>query len=191
MRKVINIILIMASLAIVLGMLLAIGANTNAQEGRRSSSGIDISLSKEDVPRLFEIIRIWKIVDELELNDQQLQKFLPRFNELNDLRGKYYEKRRAASSEMKKLLDANTPESKLKSALNEYRNMEVEFRQKEKQLEDALNSDLTIKQQIKFIAFEYEYRRDMGRLMRNLRELSEMREPQQKPQPAPSQQKKD
>jgi hypothetical protein len=190
-RKVINIILIMALFALILGMLLAIGVNTDAQERRRSSGGIDISLSNEDVPRLFEIIRIWKIVEELELDDQQLQKFLPRFNELNDLRGKYYRQRHEASIEMKKLLEANTPDSKLKSALDKYRDMEVEFHQKERQLEDALNSGLSIKQQIKFIAFEYEYRRDMNRLMRNLRELSEMKEQQKPHQPVPVQQKKD
>jgi len=189
-RKVIKIILIMALLALALGMLLAIGANTNAQERRRTSEGIDINLSSEDVPRLFEIIRIWKIVEELELNDQQLQKFLPRFNELNDQRGKYYTKRREASKEMKNLLETNASESKLKSSLEKYRDLEVKFHQKERQLEETLNSDLSIKQQIKFISFEYEYRRDMGRLMRNLRELSEMRESQKPHQPVPLQQKK-
>ncbi len=67
----------------------------------------------------------------------------------------------------------------------------MKFRQKEKQLSAALNSGLSIKQQVKLINFEHEYRRDMGRLMRNLRELSELREPQRKPQPVPLQQKKD
>ena len=190
MRKVINIILIMTLLALVLGMLLAIGTNTNAQERRRPSEGIDINLSSEDVPRLFEIIRIWKIVEELELNDQQLQRFLPRFNELNDRRSKYYTKRREGSKEMKNLLETNASENKLKLSLEEYKALEVKFHQEERYLEEVLNSDLSIKQQIKFISFEYEYRRDMGRLMRNLRELSEMREPKRPPQPVPLQQKK-
>lgn len=193
MRKIINITLIMALLALSLILLLAIGANaqTDRQSRGRSSGGIDINLSKEDVPRLFEIIRIWKMVDELQLNDEQLQTFLPRFNELNDLKGKYYTQRREASNEMQKLLKANASESQLKSALEKYRGLEVKFRQKEKQLSAALNSGLSIKQQVKLINFEREYRRDMGRLMRNLRELSELREPQRKPQPVPLQQKKD
>lgn len=193
MRKIINITLIMALLALSLVLLLAIGANaqTNRQSRDRSSGGIDINLSKEDVPRLFEIIRIWKMVDEIQLNDEQLQRFLPRFNELSDLRSKYYKQRREASNEMQKLLKADASENQLKSALEKYRNLEAKFRQKEKQLSDALNSGLSIKQQVKLINFEHEYRRDMGRLMRNLRELSELRETQRKPQPVPLQQKKD
>jgi len=193
MRKIINITLIMALLALSLVLLLAIGADaqTDRQSRGRSSGGIDINLSKEDVPRLFEIIRIWKIVDEIQLNDEQLKTFLPRFNELNDLRAKYYTQRREASNEMQKLLKANASENQLKSALEKYRNLEVKFRQKEKQLSAALNSGLSIKQQVKLINFEHEYRRDMGRLMRNLRELSELRETQRKPQPVPLQQKKD
>ena len=131
------------------------------------------------------------MVDELQLNDEQLQRFLPRFNELNDLKGKYYTQRRESSNEMQKLLKANASESQFKSALEKYRDLEVKFCQKEKQLSAALNSDLSIKQQVKLINFEHEYRRDMGRLMRNLRELSELREPQRKPQPVPLQQKKD
>lgn len=193
MRKIINITLIMALLALSLVLLLAIGANaqTNRQSRDRSSGGIDINLSKEDVPRLFEIIRIWKMVDEIQLNDEQLQRFLPRFNELSDLRSRYYKQRREASNEMQKLLKADASENQLKSALEKYRNLEAKFRQKEKQLSDALNSGLSIKQQVKLINFEHEYRRDMGRLMRNLRELSELRETQRKPQPVPLQQKKD
>lgn len=193
MRKIINITLIMALLALSLVLLLAIGANaqTNRQSRDRSSGGIDINLSKEDVPRLFEIIRIWKMVDEIQLNDEQLQRFLPRFNELSDLRSRYYKQRREASNEMQKLLKADASENQLKSTLEKYRNLEVKFRQKEKQLSDALNSGLSIKQQVKLINFEHEYRRDMGRLMRNLRELSELRETQRKPQPVPLQQKKD
>ena len=91
---------------------------------------------------------------------------------------------------MKNLLETNASENKLKLSLEEYKALEVKFHQEERYLEKVLNSDLSIKQQIKFISFEYEYRRDMGRLMRNLRELSEMREPKKPPQPVPIQQKK-
>lgn len=184
-RKVINIILIATVLA--LGVLLAIGAETGRPSASRSSRGIDIKLSKEEIPKLIEIIRIWKFVDELELKEEQLMEFLPRFKALDDLRIKYYTDRRRTVTELKKLLETDTSGDQLESAVGKLRKTKIEYRQKERQLADKLNSGLTIKQQAKFIVFQDGYRRDMYNLVRKLRELSELKEQgqQRKPQPIP------
>jgi hypothetical protein len=189
-RKVINVILIIVLLGLVLGLLLAIGAETDKPSARNHSGGIDIEISKEDIPKLVEIIRIWKLADELGLDDEQLLVFLPRFKELNDLRARYYISRRKAVSDMKKLLEANPSESQVKSAVDDLRNAETKFRREERQSEDKLNSGLTVKQQAKFVVFQDVYRRDMYRLMKNLQELSNLREQRLKPQPVPLHEKK-
>ena len=181
MRKIINIILIMAVLA--LGVLLAIGAETDKQSPKRPSDSIGNGLSKEETSRLLEIIWIWKLVDELELKEDQLTEFIPRFKELSDLKGKYYRDRRESTSKIGKLLKTDTSEDQFQEALAELRNLEIGFREKEKQLEKSLNSGLTIKQQAKFIVFQDSYRHDMRQLVGKLRELSKMREQPLKPQP--------
>ena len=174
MRKVINIILIMVSLVLVL--LMAVGAENDRPSAKKPARGIGIDLTREDIGRLVEIIRIWKIVDELKLKEEQLVEFLPRFKELNDLRFEHYRSGRKAVDELRKLLETNTSEDQIKLAMDDLRGAEMKFRQKERQLEDKLNSGLTIRQQAKFIVFQAGYWRDMGDLTRKLQELGNLRE---------------
>lgn len=189
MKRVVNIILIIACLFLFLGLLLTIGAETDNPDEAKQNRG-NIELSKEDIPRIFEILRIWKLVDELELNEDQLLAFLPKFKELEALRRRYYRGRYDSVKKLGKLLEANSSENQLKSATDEFRKAEIDFYQKYRQLKDSINSDLTIKQQAKFVVFEDKYRDDMRSLMRNLRDLSNLREQRLKHQPETLKEKK-
>jgi hypothetical protein len=182
-RRVANIILTIVLLALALGLLLAIAAETDKPDTEQHPEGMDVRLPREDIPRLFEIIRIWKLVDELGLKEEQLVGFLPKFKELDSLRRRYPRDRRDAINKLRKLLEADSSEDQLRSAMDELRNIEASFYQKHKQLEDTLNSDLTVKQQAKFAVFQDKYRDDIRRLIRNLRELSELRDQRPRPQP--------
>ena len=181
MRKILSIILTMAFLALVFGFLLAVGAETDKPSGKRPSEGTGIDLSREEIPKLVEIIRIWKLVDELKLKEEQLVRFLPKERELGDLKKKRYDGWRTTRDELRKLLETDPSESQLKSALDAMEKKEAEFRQKEKQLQNERNATLTVHQKAKFIVFEYEYRHDMRRLIRSLEELSDLREKRPKP----------
>ncbi len=189
MKRVVNIILIIACLFLFLGLLLTIGAETDNSDRARQDRG-NIELSREDIPRIFEILRIWKLVDELELNEDQLLAFLPKFKELEELRRRYYRGRRDHIEKMSKLLEANPSEDQLKSATDEFRKAEIDFYQEHRQLKDSINSDLTIKQRAKFVVFEDKYRDDMRSLMRNLRDLSNLREQRLRHQPETLEEKK-
>lgn len=189
MRKMVKIILIIASLVLFLGLLFTIGAQTGNPDRAEQNRG-NIELSKEDIPRIFEVIRIWKLVDDLELNEDQLLAFLPKFKELEGLRRGYYRGRYDKIKKMNELLEKNPSENQLKPAIDEFRNAEVDFYQKYRQIKDSINSDLTIKQQAKFVVFEDKYRDDMRSLMRNLRELSNLREQKSRNQPEPLKEKK-
>ena len=189
MKRVVNIILTIACLFLCLGLLFTIGAQTG-NPGKAEQNRGNIELSKEDIPRIFEILRIWKLVDELELNEDQLLAFLPRFKEMEELRRKYYRGRYDSVKKLDKLLEANPSENQLKSALDDFRNAEVDFYQKYRQLKDSINSNLTIKQRAKFVVFEDKYRDDMRSLMRNLRDLSNLREQRLRHQPETLEEKK-
>ena len=177
MRKTINLVLMVVSLALILGLVLVIGAETQESRPERRSRKTDTDLSREEISRLIEIIRIWKLVDELGLNEKQLTEFLPRFKELHDMRGEHYRDRRDAIEELGGLLEADTSESQLKSKIDEFRSAEVNYYLKYKELQDALNANLTVEQRAKYIVFEDKYRDDIRRLIRTLRGLSEQREP--------------
>ncbi len=183
MRKIVNICLIVALFVLVLGFLLATGSEDSKPAPKNTQDDTSLSQMKEDIPKLVEIIRIWKLVDELGLQEDQLVKFLPRFKELTDLRFKHYRLRRTTSDELRKSLGANSSDEKLKSTLNRARNAEADFEQKEGQLENELYSILTVKQQAKFAVFQDSYYRDMRRLIGQLKELSDLKEQKMKYQP--------
>lgn len=186
MKKIINIVLMAVSLALILGLLVAIGGEPETPRPRRRSGDMNVNLSKEEIPRLMEIIRIWKLVDELELNEGQLIEFLPRFKKLSELKHEYYGDRRRAMTELKKLLEANAPETQLKPAVTKFNDTDTNYYQRYKQLHNTLNANLTVQQQAQFIVFEDKYRSDIRHLIRVLRDMSEPQELQTKPsQPRP------
>jgi hypothetical protein len=176
MRKTVNICLIAVLLMLIFSLLIAIGADESKTESKKSYDNVDLAQLNKDIPKLVEIIRIWKLVDELGLQEEQLIKVLPRFKELNDIRSKYYNLRKSTSDELQKLLEASSTDEKIKAVLTKSKNTETDLRQKEQQLENELNSILTIKQQAKFVVFQDSFHRDMRRLIGNLKELSEMKE---------------
>lgn len=190
MRKVSNTSFIVVLLSVVIGLLLATGAETDNPGKPKRPQGMDIELSKEDIPRLVEIIRIWKLVDELELKDNQLVEFLPRFKELNSLRSRYFRDRRNNMTTLTKLLDTKSSEKEVKSAIEQFKAAEMSFYEKYRELDHALNSGLTVKQQAKFIVFEDKYRGDIRDLVKKLQDLSNLRDQQPKHQPQTLKQKK-
>ena len=191
MRKIINIILIIASLVLIFGLLLAIAADNDKPSEQETNESMGISLSREEIPKLVEIIRIWKLVDELKLKEEQLLEFLPRFKELSDLTVNYYRNRREILHKLRTDLEGNPSEDEIRPIVNEFRDAEVKFRQRERELEDALNSSLTVRQQAKYALFRDSYRRDMNRLVRNLQELSKLRDRRMSHQPTLLKEKKE
>ena len=183
MKKIINISLIVAIFLLIFGFLLASGSENTNTGKKVDQDDVNLSQLREDIPKLVEIIRIWKLVDELELQEEQLVKFLPRFKEINNLRAKNYRLRRTTADELRKLLETDSSEEKFKSTLSRARNATVDFRQKEKRLEDELYSILSVKQQAKFAVFQDSYYRDMRRLIGQLKELSDLKEQKMKYQP--------
>ena len=187
MRRIVNTVLMMIVLVLIAGLLLAIGAETDKPAPERRPSGLDIDLPNEDVPHLVEIIRIWKLVDELELNEEQLIKFLPKFKELIDLRDKYFRSRRKTVTELENLLEANASQDHLKSAIDEFKTAEVDYYVTYRRLNDELDANLNVKQRAKFVVFQERYRSDMRSLIRTLKKLSDQREPRRHRQPNPLQ----
>ena len=146
----------------------------------------DINLSPSDVPKLMEALKLWKLIDDVELEkigDDKMMIFVAKYKQLEKLRFEYHNTRREAIKELQKFIDTNQSEQKIKSALDEIKNMDNNFREKDVQLTDVLNSYLTSSQQAKFIVFQDNYWRDMRQMMRNLKELSTLKENKMKYQP--------
>jgi len=192
MRKTINVTLLAILLVLTIGLIFAISAEEKPGiEGRpvanaQSDDNPEISMSPNDVPKLIEIIRVWKLIDEVELDkigDEKLVKFLAKYRQLDKIRFDYHKDRVDSLDKLKKLLETNASDEQIKIALNETRRIDETFAQREKQLLDTLNSSLTPKQQAEFIVFQDNHWQEMRQIVRNLKELSAIKERRLKYQP--------
>jgi len=189
MRKTVNIILLAVLIIMITGLLFVINADIDDKpKVVAPNNDVDIQLSKEDIPKLVEIIKIWKLVDELEidnLGEEKLGIFLAKYKQLDRIRSQYWKDRNESIGKIRKLNESKATDEQVRQALDEFRKIELSYFEKEKQLKDALNSGLTSRQQAKLLVFHDNHWRDMRRLVRNLEKISQLRERSLKFQPEP------
>jgi len=189
MRKTVNIILLAVLIIMITGLLFVINADIDDKpKVVAPNNDVDIQLSKEDIPKLVEIIKIWKLVDELEidnLGEEKLGIFLAKYKQLDRIRSQYWKDRNESIGKIRKLNESKATDEQVRQALDEFRRIELSYSEKEKQLKDTLNSGLTSRQQAKLLVFHDNHWRDMRRLVRNLEKMSQLRERSLKLQPEP------
>jgi hypothetical protein len=186
MRKTINVTLLAILLVLTIGLIFAISAEEKPSANTQSDNNPEINMSPNDVPKLIEIIRVWKLIDEVELDkigDEKLVKFLAKYRQLDKIRFDYHKDRVDSLEKLKKLLETNASDEQIKTALNDTKRIDETFAQREKQLLDTLNSSLTPKQQAEFIVFQDNHWQEMRQIVRNLKELSAIKERRLKNQP--------
>ena len=181
MMKTINIILMSLLLIMIFGLIIAISAEDKSaiKPVPTVADNSDVNLAPNDIPKLIEIIKVWKLIDEVELDkisEDKLVKFLAKYRQLDQIRFKYHKDKMDSIEKMRKLLETNAPEEQIKSALNEIDKVDETFQQREKQMLDALNSNLTPKQQAEFIVFQDNHWREMKQMISGLKELSTIKE---------------
>jgi len=130
--------------------------------------------SHGDTAEFIEIIKMYKLVHELELSVEQLMTFYPKYNELQKLKRQYTVANRKAIEEFQTLLaNENASDKECEDALNKYRETEDSIVQEMLNLRDELESPLSPKQRIKLMLFNYSYRRTVEKILRTLKELKD------------------
>lgn len=191
MMKVINAILIALTLILFLGLLIAIGADIDSRAKPVqpiSNNNIDFQISKEEIPKLVEVIKIWKLIDKLELsnfNEDKLTKFLAKYKQLETIRSEYWKNRGESISRLKKLIETNASEEQIRLALDELNKIDTNFFEKDRQIKESINNILTTRQQAELIIFQDTHWRDMKNLVRDLEKISQIREKQLQNQSQP------
>jgi len=199
MRKLVNVVLMVVLFILILGLLLAINADVKTSNSD-TKTGIandtikqdapkdtpDINLSSDDVPKLVEALKIWKLIDDVELErigDDRMIAFLVKYKQLEKIRDEYRKTMGSEIENLKKLTESSASDGQINTALASIRKKDSEFHQNETKLLEQLNSNLSPDQQAKFIIFQVNYWREMRKLWRNLKELSELREKKMPHQP--------
>ncbi|MGB9596395.1 MAG: hypothetical protein ACPL7B_08950 [Candidatus Poribacteria bacterium] len=185
MQRIINIILMTLSFMIIVGLIFAISAEDKSAKETDEKAVVappkpaNIDISQDDVPKLVEIIRIWKLIDDVELEkigEEKLVLFLAKYKQLDKIRLQYHRNRMDHIEKLKKLLETDAKDSEIRVVLNELKKLDESFQQGERQILDELNQSLTPKQQAEFIVFQDTHWREMRQLIRNLKELSDLKE---------------
>lgn len=126
---------------------------------------------------LVELLKIWKLIDAVSPESEQSVPLLTKFNELEDLKAKYRQEHRGAINRLKQLeatkLDSEVKLPELQTALDQYRQIEVNFIARRKKIKEEISQILTVEQQAKFEVFSYSYRQDLKQTLESLIALQE------------------
>jgi Spy/CpxP family protein refolding chaperone len=126
---------------------------------------------REQVRKRIELIKMWRLTEELNLDEETGSKLFP-------LLRQYEEKRRELTRKKEELLFAlkgqlksgNPPEDRIKGLLKEWEGIradEQELNQKEK---EDLKGILSLEQQARYLIFQQEFTRAIRRVIADVRE---------------------
>ncbi|MBC8229202.1 hypothetical protein H8E77_06615 [bacterium] len=133
----------------------------------------------ENIAEVVDVVYIWKLTNDLSLSQEQLISFYPKFNQMQELREKYWIVKREALKNLKSLDEqGNASEEELQTALDKLNEIEGNFAQNIKTLREELNSQLTLKQRVKFAISNDTFRRDVRQMLIRLKELGEVKKRQ-------------
>jgi len=124
----------------------------------------------KDTRDMIEDLRIVRLTKELNLNDQQLAKFLPKIREIEASRREFHQKRMGLIKDMEDLLGRKASEKDLQAKLSEMDKSETDFQSRERETRKALVGQLSVEQQVRFVVFQENFEREIRELIRGIRQ---------------------
>lgn len=120
--------------------------------------------------RVIETIRIWKMSEALELNEDQAAKLFPKLMQLEASRREFHRRQRFLRNELQELLRHQpVREGEIKRRLEELERTEADFRGRERTVRSELQSILSLEQQARLTLFEERFEAEMRRAIQHLR----------------------
>ncbi len=137
-------------------------------------------LPEERAGRIIEALLIWRLVDELELTDNQIGRIFPRIKQLKELRLDLGRRKRALESELRQAL-AQRPRDQgvIKIKVAQLEALRTETEQRRQRLLRQINNALTVEQQAKFALIAERFEAETLRLLEEVRRLVEQQQSRQ------------
>jgi len=129
--------------------------------------------SEQDLKRIekkVEAVRVWRMTEELRLNEEQVQKFMPLVSSIEQRRRDLFRDQRNAMRELQVYLDARSPdEGKIRAALADVeKNLEAVEALRKEEIK-AVKGNLTTVQQARYLVFQQEFQREIRDLVMKAR----------------------
>lgn len=131
-------------------------------------------LPDERVGRIIEALLIWRLVDELELTDQQIARLFPRIKALKEIRLELGRRKRVLEADLRQLLRQRpTNQEAIRLKLAELNDLRAEIERRRQQVLRQIGAILTIEQQAKFALIAERFEAETLRLLEEVRRLVE------------------
>ncbi len=115
----------------------------------------------ERAERVLEALLVWRLVDELELTDEQICKVFPPLRALKHARLAFAYRRAALDRELRALLAERPPDrERVEAKLRELRAAQQEFRQVRAEALERIRSALTPDQRVRFALIQHAFERE-------------------------------
>ncbi len=124
-----------------------------------------------------EMIRIWKLTEELNLSEDQSTRFFPKLKELKRVREEFEQNRMKIIEEIENYLrNAKKYEKELKAKIQELELSESKFREAEAKIKKEIAAILTPEQQAKFMLFQMRFNEELRNVIQRAKKMKkEMR----------------
>lgn len=131
-------------------------------------------LPDERVGRIIEALLIWRLVDELELTDQQIARLFPRIKALKEIRLELGRRKRVLEADLRQLLRQRpTNQEAIRLKLAELNDLRAEIERRRQQVLRQIGAILTIEQQAGFALIAERFEAETLRLLEEVRRLVE------------------
>lgn len=118
-----------------------------------------------------ESLRVWKLLEALDLTEEQANSFLPAYREFQKNEGKYTQTRRELLDQLQQSLE-NKDQKKISEIVSKLKQNRLQMEQSRVQFLSRIDKMLSPEQQAKFLLFQHRFE---GRLRS---EILELRQPQ-------------
>lgn len=152
----------LTSLLLVAGLLAAWSATPALAQPPWAEAG-------ENRKEHFELLRMWRLVDELAIDEQQAERVFPVFRRHRVQRDSLAMVRIRALTRLRKQLEGDADEAELSALILQARAAAVELRQAEEGFAAELTTVLSTRQQAQLLLFDSSFRSDLQDVVRRMR----------------------
>lgn len=133
--------------------------------------------AKERAPRqLIETLRKVRLIEELNLTDEQSIKFFPKLNEIREAKEDLNQNRKILTDELMDLLDKDKRSSdQINAKLDKLFKLEDDFNKKETALKKEIRKILNPEQQARLILFQLRFDQEMREMIQGIKGMRQER----------------
>ncbi len=126
---------------------------------------------RERLRQEIETMRMWKMLEVLNLSQEQSDKFLPAYRELQNRQKDFREKREDLLRALELTLGEEKPdEAKIKDIFGQLEKERLQLEEVQRKFREKAEEILTLEQQAKLMLFEDRFEKKMMEIIRQYRE---------------------